>query len=245
MADIAALFDKRHEFTEGRTQDEWIEQLYERGANVDPSLPSWEQMLEHGIYKRQLESCIGLRDFRRDPEKNPLGTPSGKIEIYSEQLAELATTWELAEDESINPLPVFTPGLYGFGSVSEEFPLYACGYHHKSRTHSCFGAIDILQQAARNQIWINPVDATPRDIETGDKVLVTSPHGIIQVEARVTLRVIPGAIAIPQGAWHNANMYGDQVDKGGCVNTLTAYRPTALGKGNGPAHSMIVQVTKV
>ena len=38
--------------------------------------------------------------------------------------------------------------------------------------------------------------------------------------------------------------YGDRLDTGGCVNTLTKYRPTPLGKGNGPAHSMIVEVTK-
>ena len=39
-------------------------------------------------------------------------------------------------------------------------------------------------------------------------------------------------------------MDGDRLDTGGCVNTLTKYRPTPLGKGNGPAHSMIVEVTK-
>ena len=43
--------------------------------------------------------------------KNPLSTPSGKIEIYSEQLAEIAATWELEEGDVINPIPVFTPGF--------------------------------------------------------------------------------------------------------------------------------------
>ncbi len=38
-------------------------------------------------------------------------------------------------------------------------------------------------------------------------------------------------------------MYGDRVDKGGCINTLTTHRPTALGKGN-PQHSNICEVTK-
>ncbi len=39
------------------------------------------------------------------------------------------------------------------------------------------------------------------------------------------------------------SMNGDKVDEGGCVNTLTVYKPTALAKGNG-THSMIVQVAK-
>ena len=70
---------------------------------------------------------------------------------------------------------------------------------------------------------------------------VKSPAGI-RIQAFVTRRVIPGSVMIPQGAWHNADMDGDRIDKGGCVNTLTTYKPTPYAKGNGSAHSMIVQV---
>ena len=55
---------------------------------------------------------------------------------------------------------------------------------------------------------------------------------------------MPGVVAIPQGAWHKADMSGDQVDKGGCVNILTSYEPTPLAKGNGTAHSFIVSLAK-
>ena len=93
-------------------------------------------------------------------------------------------------------------------------------------------------------MWINPVDAEPRGIAMGDICAVKSPAGEIRIEARVTNRIIPGTVGIPQGAWHKADMQGDRVDKGGCINTLTTYRPTPLAKGNGNAHSIIVQVTK-
>ena len=93
-------------------------------------------------------------------------------------------------------------------------------------------------------MWINPADAQPRGISNGDTVHAESPAGTIEIEARVTPRVIPGTVAIPQGAWHSANMSGDKLDKGGCVNTLTTYRPNPLSRGNGPANSIIVQVTK-
>ena len=73
---------------------------------------------------------------------------------------------------------------------------------------------------------------------------VKSPAGEIRIEAKVTPRIIPGTVGIPQGAWHKADMSGDKIDEGGCVNTLTTYKPTPLAKGNGPAHSMIVQVAK-
>ncbi len=244
MADIAERFGKREEFTEGRTHDEWVQHLYEEGASADPDMPSWEEIQEQGIYKRALEPAIGLQDFREDPVGNPLETPSGKIEIYSEQLAEIAATWELRDDEIISPIPVFTPGPDGYGSTNEEFPLYCCGFHHKSRTHSSFGFIPELEQVARQQIWINPADAETRGISDGDLCSVKSAAGEVRIEARVTPRIIPGTVGFPQGAWHKASMDGDRVDEGGCVNTLTTYRPTPLAKGNGPAHSMVVEVTK-
>ena len=243
-ADIADKFGVKEQFTEGRTQEEWIQYLYEQGAAADSDMPSWEEIKEQGVYKRELAPSIAFKDFRDDPVSHPLETPSGKIEIYSERLANIAETWELGDDEVINPIPVFTPGFQGYGSVTEEFPLYCCGFHHKSRTHSSYGFIDELEAVARQQLWINPADAEPRGIANGDMLSVKSPAGEVRIEAKVTERIIPGTVGIPQGAWHNANMDGDRVDTGGCVNTLTTYKPTPLAKGNGPAHSMIVQVAK-
>ncbi len=243
-ADIADKFGIRDEYTEGRTQDEWIEHLYEEGRKDNPQLPTWEQIKEQGVYKEPMEPVIGLKDFRDDPAGHPLATPSGKIEIYSETLANIAETWELDEDEHINPIPVFEPGFQGYGSVTDEYPLYCCGFHHKSRTHSSFGFLKELEEVARQQLWINPADAEPRGIADGDMLSVKSPAGEVRIEAKVTPRIIPGTVGIPQGAWHDADMDGDRIDRGGCVNTLTTYKPTPLSKGNGPAHSMIVQVTK-
>ena len=243
-ADIAESFGVKEAYTEGKTHDEWAKSLYEAGAAKDSRMPSWEEILEQGVYKRACDPAIGLKAFRDDPEAHPLGTPSGKIEIYSEQLATIAETWELEAGEEIHPIPVFWPGPDGYGSVTDEYPLYCSGFHHKSRTHSSFGFIDVLEQAARQQMWINPKDAAARNIENGDTCFVKSPVGKILIEARVTNRIIPGTVGIPQGAWHDADMDGDRIDKGGCINTLCTYRPTPLAKGNGPAHSIIVEVAK-
>lgn len=248
-AEIAEKMGIGEEFTEGRTYEEWSQHLYETGAAAAPeayniTMPSWEEMKEQGVFKQELPAVIGLEDFRKDPKGHPLATPSGKIEIYSEALQTIADTWELEDDEVINPIPVFTPGFQGYGSVTEEYPLYCCGFHHKSRTHSSFGFIEELEQIAPQSLWINPTDAQPRGIGNGDTIAVKSPAGEIRIQAFVTRRVIPGSVMIPQGAWHNANMDGDRIDTGGCVNTLTTYKPTPYAKGNGPAHSMIVQVSK-
>ena len=117
------------------------------------------------------------------------------------------------------------------------------GYHTKAHTHSSYANNQIIQDAHHHNAWINPIDAQERGIENGDTVRVKSAHGEIQIEARVTNRIIPGCVAIPQGMWHNADMQGDRVDFGGCINTLTSRRATPVGKAVG-AHSAVVEVTK-
>jgi Tat-targeted selenate reductase subunit YnfE len=42
---------------------------------------------------------------------------------------------------------------------------------------------------------------------------------------------MPGVSAMGQGAWHDANMAGDRIDHGACMNTLTTHRPSPLAKG--------------
>ena len=113
-ADIADKFGKKDEYTEGRTQEEWIQHLYEEGAKADGKMPTWDEIKAQGIYKRALEPSIGLKDFRDDPAKNPLGTPSGKIEIYSEQLATIAATWGAQRGRGHQPHPrihAWLPGI--------------------------------------------------------------------------------------------------------------------------------------
>ena len=176
-ADIADRFGLKDEFTEGRTHDDWVEYLYKKGAQADDKMPSWEQIKEQGVYKRALEPAIGLKSFRDDPDEHPLATPSGKIEIYSETLAGLNDTWELAEDEVINPIPVFSEGFHGYGSVTSEFPLYCSGFHHKSRTHSSFGFIEELEKVARQQLCPRHCRHPARRVAQGGHVRRQDRHG--------------------------------------------------------------------
>ena len=247
-AEIAERLGIGEAFTEGRTHDEWVRHLYENNCaaayGID-DLPSWEGILEQGVYKRACAPTVGMKAFVDNPAANALQTPSGKIEIFSEALQDLNAAWDLAEGESISPIPSFDPGFQGYGSTTAEFPLHCSGFHGKGRVHSCFGIVSELNDVARHQMWINPADAMPRGIASGDLCAVKSPVGEIRIEAKVTPRIIPGTVALPQGGWHDADMFGDRIDRGGCINTLAAYRPTPLAKGNGPANSIIVQVSKV
>ena len=208
-------------------------------------MPSWDQILEQGVWKRELPTAIAFEKNVADPVGNPWKTPSGKIEIYSEALEKIASERELSEGQVISPIPIFDPGVEGYGAVTSEYPLYMSGWHDKARTHSSFGALEVLRDYNRHRLWINPIDAEPRKINDGDMVRVKSPAGEVQVEAHVTSRIVPSVIAMPQGFWHEANMEGDKLDTGGCINTLTTYTPSPLAHGNGPSNSIIAEVRKV
>lgn len=249
MSEVARRLgpDVYNKFTEGRTQREWLQYLYAKMLAKDPALPAYEELRLMGIYKRKDPAghFVAYKKFRQDPQANPLKTPSGKIEIYSSALAKIAGEWELQKDETISPLPVYASTFEGWDDPKRsQFPLQMFGFHYKARTHSTYGNIDVLQASCRQEVWINPIDAKTRGIENGDKVKVFNDRGEVRVAAKVTPRIIPGVVAMGQGAWHQANMSGDRIDHGACMNTLTTQRPSPLAKGN-PQHTNLIQIEKV
>ena len=243
VSDLAELMGVGEEFTEGKTEEEWIKELYEASREKNPDLPTYEDAVAMGVYTVQGPKKVALQAFREDPEANPLKTPSGKIEIYSEALDQYIQAHEFADDDFVAPVPVYAPEWYGVETVTEEFPLMCSGFHYRGRLHSSWGFDEQLKAANPQEAWINPVDAEARGITQGDTVRVKNQFGEIELLAKVTPRTTPGVVCISQGAWHDADMNGDRVDKGGSINTLTTLRPSPLAKGN-PQHTNICQVTK-
>ncbi|MHC6866654.1 putative dimethyl sulfoxide reductase chain YnfE precursor [Klebsiella pneumoniae] len=196
--------DVHQRFTEGRTQEQWLQYLYAKMVAKDPALPAYEDLKRMGIYKRKDPNghFVAYRDFRRDPEAHPLKTPSGKIEIYSSRLAEIAARWQLEKDEVISPLPVYASTFEGWDDpLRSQYPLQLFGFHYKARTHSSYGNVDVLQAACRQEVWINPLDAEKRGIKNGDMVRVFNQRGEVRLPAKVTPRIMPGVSAMGQGAW--------------------------------------------
>lgn len=243
-AGVANELGVKEAFTEGRTQYQWLEKLYAESRKAIPELPpTLEEAYTMGVYKRYFpENHIAYKAFRDDPEANPLPSPSGKIEIYSPRLAELAETWTLLPGQAITALPEYIPNPEGAISPErKEWPLQLIGHHYKQRTHSTYGNCWWLQEVAPQELWINPIDAKARGIEFGDRVKVFNGRGVSFVKAKITPRIMPGVVSLPEGAWHTPNAAGE--DTNGCVNVLTKLLPTALAKGN-PHHTNLVQVEK-
>ncbi|QOS68789.1 molybdopterin-dependent oxidoreductase [Eggerthella guodeyinii] len=239
----------KEEFTEGKTEEEWIKSIYEESREKDDTLPTYEEAMEMGVYTRQGKPKIAMEKFRSDPTGSALDTPSGKIEIFSEAVLQFTDGWELTEGDTLPgmdtlpPIPVYIPEWDGVETTTDEYPLALTGFHYRGRLHSSWGGIEELKEVNPQEAWINPADAKERSIKQGDKIRVKNAHGEVELLAKVTPRVVPGTVAISQGAWHDADMSGDRLDKGGSINTLTTQRPSPLSKGN-PQHTNICQVTK-
>ena len=241
--DLAERFGVLDEFSEGKTREDWLRELYATACENDETLPSWDEGFEMGVFKRNPGERISLQAYVEDPEANPLPTPTGKIEIYSETLAGFRDTWELADDEVIDPLPIFDPGYDSYVNLTEEYPLLITEWQSKASTHSSYANNSIIESAIEHCCWVNPIDAEARGIVDGDTIRVFNAHGEIRITAKVTPRIIPGTVGLTEGHWHDADMNGDRIDYGGCSNTLTSYHPTALAKAN-PQHSIIGQIAK-
>ncbi len=95
-------------FTEGRTQEGWLRLLYAQSRRAIPELPDFDTFRQQGIFKLRDPQGhhVAYQAFRENPAANPLDTPSGKIEIYSSALADIAAHWQLPEGDVIHPLPV-------------------------------------------------------------------------------------------------------------------------------------------
>jgi anaerobic dimethyl sulfoxide reductase subunit A len=236
LADRLGIGD---EFRDGHnTREDWIKEIVASAQANVPDFPSYEEFKEVGFFKiANGDPFVAFADFREDPEGHPLGTPSGKIEVYSSFLA------GLNNDAEIPAIPKYIPEWEGVSDpLRKKYPLMMMTTHYVARAHSTFDNVDILQEAHPQSIWINEVDAKKRGIKNGDKVKVYNDRGEVHLPAYVTNRIRPGVTNIPQGAWYKPDKSG--IDTRGCGNTLTSERPTPYARGF-TAHTNLVQVEKL
>ncbi len=240
-SEIAERLGVKDEYTEGRNEKDWIEWALEEYRKTRfPDVPNLKEFEKSnkGVYSVPVtEPKIAFRDFRKDPKKNPLKTPSGKIEIFSK------TLFEMNKSGTIPPIPKYIQEWESpFGCEAKKYPLQAVGHHYMARVHSTHDNNEWTDEAFPQRVFINPIDAEERNINDGEEVKIFNDRGTIIIKCRVTNRILPGVIDIPQGAWWAPDKNG--IDRRGCINVLTSEKWTPLAFGNAQ-HTIMVQVEKV
>ena len=240
-SEIAGRLGLGKSYTEGRTERDWIAWAIEHYRNTRfPHVPALDEFEASNIGAYSLpvtKPAVAFIDFRRDPEKYPLPTPSGKIEIFSKRL------YDMGRPDEIPAVPKYIQEWESpFGPEAEKYPLQCVGHHYMPRVHSTLDNVDWVNQAFPQRIFINPIDAQSRGIEEGEQVRIFNDRGIIIMPCRITRRLLPGVVAIPQGAWWTPDKDGR--DTRGSVNILTSERWTPLAFGNAQ-HTIMIQVERI
>ena len=192
-----------------KTDEEWVEQISMGGGDV----PDWEAFKEKAIYRMPLkEPFISFKKEIEDPEKHPFPTPSGKIEIYSQILAQM-------NEPLLPPIPTyFEPWEGRHSTLAKTYPLQLITSRFQRRSHTQFETLPWLRELMQNRAEINTVEAEARGIKDGDMLRIYNDRGEIRISAEVTERIMPGVVDVPQGAWFKPDEKG--IDRGGCPNTL-------------------------
>jgi biotin/methionine sulfoxide reductase len=174
-------------------------------------------------------------EFRTDPERNKLPTPSGLIELYSDRIAGFGY-------DDCPPHPVWIEPSEWLGSgTAEQFPLHLVSSQPSHKLHSQMDAGPVAARgkvSGREALAINPADAASRGIEEGEIVRVFNGRGACFAGALVTDAVRPGVVRLSCGAWYDP-VEGDTCAHGN-ANVLTQDRGTSrLGQGPSSATALV------
>jgi anaerobic selenocysteine-containing dehydrogenase len=133
----------------------------------------------------------GKWDYR-SYEKKGFSTPSGKIEIYSEQLKQ----W------GYEPLPCHLNLPGSSGEFLKEYPLIFTSAKDPFFFHSAYRNITSLRKLSPDPVLlIHPKTALQSGIEEGDWVAVETEMGSIRQKAKMDGEIDPRVIILSFGWW--------------------------------------------
>ncbi len=222
------------------------EKFKEKGYYIIPTAPDWEK------------DPAGLRLFYEDPVKNPLETPSGKLEFYSQRLAE-----HFPDDKERPPIPKWIEKGPSHderlsSDRAKKYPLLLVSNHRggehmprmmispgsgKSRPAKSKGFDGYMYEP----VWINPTDATKRGIKNGDIVKMFNERGIVLGGAIVWERIMPGVVYQDHGARIDMIAAGPEeyIDRGGANNLISPANGTSKNCWGMATSGFLVEVEKV
>jgi anaerobic selenocysteine-containing dehydrogenase len=156
-------------------------------------------------------------------------TPSGKVEIASSILAKHGYD-ALPVYREPEESPISRPDL------AKDYPLVlTTGVRQVSYTGTRYRNIPQLNKMIPEPLAeINPADAVPRSVQSGDMITVSSPRGSIKLKAQVTDSILPGVVMVPYEWSGEAN-----------VNILIDDQKLDPISGYAPMKSQLCQVAKI
>jgi anaerobic dimethyl sulfoxide reductase subunit A len=187
----------------------------------------WDEFKRRGVYKFKLSRPHVA--FQDQIEKGvPFKTSSGKIEIFSTQLAQITDWTKTMYGYYIPAIPKWIEPWESLNSPkTSKYPFHLISPHPRQRTHSIFNNCGWLRETYEQEVTVNASDAKTLGIKTGDVVEVWNDRGKVVVPVYVTERCMPGVLIIYEGAWMDLDENG--VDRSGNPDFLTLDEPSPAG----------------
>ena len=234
-------------FSLGRTTEQWLHQLWNEMTDAARQqgyrIPDFETFIAGDIihFDDPGPEAVFLSQFRQNPEKNPLPTPSGKIELYSDVIASFG--YEDCPGHPVWLSPIEMTATEG----DNPFPLHLVSGQPGTRLHSQYdaGAFSISKKiGGREPVLMHPDDAAQRGINDEDIVRLYNDRGGCLAGAVITDKVLKGVVFLWTGAWYDPDFStSEHRDNHGNPNVLTHdHRTSCLSQG--PTAQALIQIEK-
>jgi anaerobic dimethyl sulfoxide reductase subunit A len=206
---------------------------YYKERNID--VPPWEEFIQGKFINcDELDEKPFTGWDEQVRENRPFKTESGKIEFFSNYIADETNKGKGAHYDysgrlydnlpsdwgSLSPFPVYKKPIRGMDDpLVKKYPLMVMAPHARYRVHYLFWEHPWLRNHVyRHRVWISTTDAKTRSIKDGDMVLIYNDRGKIVMPAYVTSRVMPGLIVLRHGGKYLPDENG--TDFGAAASTL-------------------------
>ncbi|WP_208719740.1 molybdopterin-dependent oxidoreductase [Amycolatopsis circi] len=250
FAEIASRRGFGDSFTEGLDADGWIRRLYAetsaRLARRGIQLPEYDRFreMQDGV---ELPLSGGANVFallRENPEANPLSTPSGRIEIYSETVADFG--YDDCPGHAVWMAP--SEWLGSAEAQADQDVFHLLSHQPRGRLHS---QVDFTPASmatkidGREAIVIHHEDARRLGVADGDVVKVSNRRGACVAAVRTTDGVRPGVVVMATGGWYDPENPGEpgSLDLQGNPNVLTPDLGTSRLAQASSAQTCLVRIS--
>jgi len=260
---VADHLDFADKINEGKDYAQLIQDRIREGYEKSgvAGLVSWEELNEKGYFPqtRVGEWAHTPLNFYNDPLKNPLSTPTGKVEFESQTIKQNAPDdkerlpvahyirggppedgWAHNEDRLLSPR-------------AKNYPLLMVCNTSTWKHHSMYSDVPWTREIekvigwdgyAYAPVWIHPDDASSRDISGGDIVKVYNERGGVLGGAVISQRIIPGALCFEKaGGGHH--IIPGELHQGGNVNSINPKEGHSLRAHGLAPTGYLVEIEKV
>ena len=242
----------------GLTEEDRVRFFYAASGCEDHM--SWEEFHDRKICvipckENAQEIPAGMYNFYKDPEHNPLSTPTGLLEYSSTDIEKY-----MPDDPERPPVPHWIEKSESHderlsSERAKKYPLLCMSNHGRWRMHAQCDDIIWNREVETMKIrawdgyqyepmWIHPETAAARGIQHHDIVKIFNERGIVLCAAYVTERLMPGVVYVDHGARLDPIIPG-WLDRGGCINCITPTSMTSKNSTGMAVSGFLVECEKV